>query len=113
MCCWLAILASVRRSGCSAAAHRRAHWRALPGKSQLLRAVHVVAPRGVYVSGGYASAAGLTVAVTKEKGTGDFTLEAGALVLGDQGIVRCGACFAARAKLTEEYRTDAVRAGRV
>jgi DNA helicase MCM8 len=56
------------------------------GKSQLLRAVNAVSPRGVYVSGGYSSTAGLTVTVLKEKGTGDFVLEAGALVLGDQGI---------------------------
>jgi DNA helicase MCM8 len=56
------------------------------GKSQLLRAVNTVSPRGVYVSGGYSTTAGLTVTVLKEKGTGDFVLEAGALVLGDQGI---------------------------
>jgi DNA helicase MCM8 len=56
------------------------------GKSQMLRAVNAVSPRGVYVSGGYSSTAGLTVTVLKEKGSGDFVLEAGALVLGDQGI---------------------------
>jgi hypothetical protein len=56
------------------------------GKSQMLRAVSSLAPRGVYVSGQSASTAGLTVTVVQEKGTGDATLEAGALVLSDQGV---------------------------
>ena len=56
------------------------------GKSQMLRAISSLAPRGVYVSGQSASTAGLTVTVVTEKGTGDSTLEAGALVLSDQGI---------------------------
>lgn len=55
------------------------------GKSQMLQAVTATAPRGVYVCGSYSSTSGLTVTLLKESGTGDYTLEAGALVLGDQG----------------------------
>ncbi|KAF4517434.1 hypothetical protein B566_EDAN005043 [Ephemera danica] len=54
------------------------------GKSQMLQAVTSVAPRGVYVCGNTSSTAGLTVTLTRESG-GDFALEAGALVLADQG----------------------------
>ena len=56
------------------------------GKSQMLLAVNQIAPRGVYVCGSYASSAGLTVTLAREKGTGDYAIEAGALVLADQGI---------------------------
>ena len=56
------------------------------GKSQMLQAVSVLAPRGVYVCGNTTSTAGLTVTVGKDSGSGDFSLEAGALVLGDQGV---------------------------
>ncbi|MCD6383381.1 MAG: minichromosome maintenance protein MCM [Thermoplasmata archaeon] len=56
-------------------------------KSQLLRYVADLAPRGIYTSGKSASAAGLTAAVVKDEfGEGNFTLEAGALVLADGGI---------------------------
>jgi DNA helicase MCM8 len=55
------------------------------GKSQLLTAVSRIVPRGVYVSGMSTSTSGLTVTVVRDS-TGDFSLEAGALVLSDQGI---------------------------
>jgi DNA helicase MCM8 len=55
------------------------------GKSQLLTAVSHVAPRGVYVCGNTTTTSGLTVTVVKDQGSGDFSLEAGALVLADQG----------------------------
>ncbi|ABL77904.1 minichromosome maintenance protein MCM [Thermofilum pendens] len=55
-------------------------------KSQLLRYVASIAPRGLYTSGKGASAAGLTAAVVKEKNSGEFYLEAGALVLADGGV---------------------------
>jgi len=58
------------------------------GKSQMLRAVTNIAPRGIYVTATYASGAGLTVTLHRESGTGDYALEGGALVLADQGI-RC------------------------
>ena len=60
------------------------------GKSQLLKAVNLVSPRGVLVTGGSCTAGGLTVTMVRsgsgEEG-GDYTLEAGALVLGDSGTV--------------------------
>ncbi|XP_063933118.1 DNA helicase MCM8-like [Zophobas morio] len=56
------------------------------GKSQLLRAVANVSPRGIYVCGNTASAAGLTVTLVREPGSSEYALEAGALVLADQGI---------------------------
>lgn len=56
------------------------------GKSQLLQAVCNIAPRGVYVCGNTTTTSGLTVTLSRDSGTGDFALEAGALVLGDQGI---------------------------
>ena len=43
-------------------------------------------PRAVYTSGKASSAAGLTAAVVKDEETGDFTIEAGALMLADNGI---------------------------
>ncbi|XP_004751587.1 DNA helicase MCM8 isoform X1 [Mustela putorius furo] len=58
------------------------------GKSQMLQAVCNVAPRGVYVCGNTTTTSGLTVTLSKDGSSGDFALEAGALVLGDQGI--CG-----------------------
>ncbi|GAB5569405.1 DNA helicase MCM8 isoform X2 [Prionailurus iriomotensis] len=51
-------------------------------------AVCNVAPRGVYVCGNTTTTSGLTVTLSKDSCSGDFALEAGALVLGDQGI--CG-----------------------
>ncbi|KAF1375446.1 hypothetical protein PFLUV_G00220250 [Perca fluviatilis] len=56
------------------------------GKSQMLQAVCNVAPRGIYVCGNSTSTTGLTVSLSRDAGTGDFALEAGALVLADQGL---------------------------
>lgn len=57
------------------------------GKSSLLEAVAELAPRSVYTSGKGASAAGLTAAAVRDDfGEGEWTLEAGALVLSDGGV---------------------------
>lgn len=56
------------------------------GKSQLLNFTSKAAPRGLLTTGRGSTAAGLTAAVVKEGGTGNFVLEAGALVLADKGI---------------------------
>ncbi|OAA68327.1 DNA replication licensing factor mcm6 [Niveomyces insectorum RCEF 264] len=55
-------------------------------KSQFLKYVCGFAPRAVYTSGKASSAAGLTAAVVKDEETGEFTIEAGALMLADNGI---------------------------
>lgn len=55
------------------------------GKSQMLLATSQLAARSVYVGGNTATTTGLTVTLTKEKG-GENGIEAGALVLADQGI---------------------------
>ncbi|MGB9987101.1 minichromosome maintenance protein MCM [Salarchaeum japonicum] len=58
------------------------------GKSQLLSYIRHIAPRSVYTSGKGSSSAGLTAAAVRDDfGDGQqWTLEAGALVLADQGI---------------------------
>ncbi len=58
------------------------------GKSQMLQYVREIAPRSVYTSGKGSSSAGLTAAAVRDDfGDGQqWTLEAGALVLADQGI---------------------------
>jgi len=43
-------------------------------------------PRAIYTSGKSSSAAGLTASVIKDPETGDFSIEAGALMLADHGI---------------------------
>ncbi len=55
-------------------------------KSELLKYAARVAPRGLYTSGRGSTAAGLTAAVIRDK-SGILMLEAGAVVLGDQGLV--------------------------
>ena len=55
-------------------------------KSEMLKFCARIAPRGLYTSGRGSTAAGLTAAVVRDK-TGILMLEAGAVVLGDQGLV--------------------------
>lgn len=55
------------------------------GKSQMLQACANIAPRGIYVCGNTTTTSGLTVTLTKEGADGEYALEAGALVLADQG----------------------------
>lgn len=54
-------------------------------KSQFLKYISSFLPRAVYTSGKASSAAGLTAAVVKDEETGEFTIEAGALMLSDSG----------------------------
>lgn len=55
-------------------------------KSQFLKYVCGFAPRSIYTSGKASSAAGLTAAVVRDEEGGDYTIEAGALMLADNGI---------------------------
>eukprot|EP00793_Prasinoderma_coloniale_P001644 PRCOL_00003449-RA len=55
-------------------------------KSQFLKYVADFLPRAVYTSGKSSSAAGLTATVVKEPETGEYCIEAGALMLADNGI---------------------------
>jgi DNA replication licensing factor MCM4 len=55
-------------------------------KSQLLKYVHKIAPRGIYTSGKGSSAVGLTAYITRDPETRQLVLESGALVLSDGGV---------------------------
>ena len=54
-------------------------------KSQFLKVTTDFMPRSIYTNGKTSSAAGLTASVTKDI-TGDYAIQAGALVLADNGI---------------------------
>lgn len=72
------------------------------GKSQILKFVAGLASRGLYTSGKGTTAAGLTAAVIHDTDTGAMTLEAGALVLADQGV----ACIDEFDKMDPDDRTS-------
>ncbi|AFK50506.1 MCM family protein [Thermogladius calderae 1633] len=55
-------------------------------KSQLLQYTARIAPRGIYTSGKGSTAAGLTATVLRDKTTGEYYLEAGAMVIADGGV---------------------------
>ena len=55
-------------------------------KSQLLKQVAEFSPRAVYTSGKASSAAGLTAAVVRDEESSEFVIEAGALMLADNGV---------------------------
>jgi replicative DNA helicase Mcm len=55
-------------------------------KSQLLRWVSQVAPRGLFTSGAKVTGAGLTAAAVRDEIGGGWALEAGALVIADGGL---------------------------
>ncbi|EDM09875.1 minichromosome maintenance deficient 6 (MIS5 homolog, S. pombe) (S. cerevisiae), isoform CRA_b [Rattus norvegicus] len=55
-------------------------------KSQFLKHVDEFSPRAVYTSGKASSAAGLTAAVVRDEESHEFVIEAGALMLADNGV---------------------------
>lgn len=55
-------------------------------KSQLLKQIAHLSPRGIYTTGKGSSGAGLTACVTRDPVSNEITLEGGALVLADLGI---------------------------
>ena len=70
-------------------------------KSVLLKYVSLVAPKGRYVSGKAATAAGLTAAVVKDEFLRGWSLEAGAMVLANKGTV----CIDEIEKMNEQDRS--------
>ena len=72
-------------------------------KSQMLNYLSKLAPRSIYASGKASSAAGLTAAAVRDEfGEGQWTLEAGALVLADMGI----ACIDEIDKMSDQDRSS-------
>jgi len=72
-------------------------------KSQMLTYMSKLAPRSIYASGKASSAAGLTAAAVRDEfGEGQWTLEAGALVLADMGV----ACIDEIDKMDESDRSS-------
>lgn len=74
-------------------------------KSQFLKYVCTFLPRAVYTSGKASSAAGLTASVARDPETGEFAIEAGALMLADNGQLEDGCRWITR-ELIDSILTD-------
>ena len=89
------------------------------GKSQMLRAVCKASHRGVYVTGNISTSTGLTASVGKDGGTGEFCLEAGAVVMADQGVCcvdefdKMGADHQSLLEVMEQQEVSVAKAGLV
>ena len=57
------------------------------GKSQLIQSVNKRAPKVINIAGTNTSQAGLTISTVKDELTGTWTMEAGAVVLADTGVL--------------------------
>ena len=71
-------------------------------KSVMLKFTSTIAPKGRYVSGKAATAAGLTAAVVKDEFLRGWSLEAGAIVLSNKGVV----CIDEIEKMSEQDRSS-------
>jgi replicative DNA helicase Mcm len=72
------------------------------GKSQMLKFTGELAPKGRYVVGKSSTGAGLTASVIRDETTGEFELEAGAVVLANKGM----AAIDEIDKMSEEDRSS-------